>query len=342
MTDPAALPDLSAFDAPEVGPPADSGRGAPGPTGPAPAEIDDLARRAVEAADETEAGQRWGALWRAILPFERWYFVRDASDELRPAAVDVNGQLAIPVFTDVGRATAFAVDGHGGADRVFASPPEEMLNASDQLEASGIELLIFNLNEVPFGAPPGIVRTLARDFAAAMTRAQQPMPAPETEIDLLAASARAHVTDVPTQAALWQAVFGLEHWFFIPRGEGAQMKPYAEQTVSGPAIIAFTTPQRAKAYADARDLGETDKLLGIPPVAGIGALEQFTGAGIQIVHFDPQHASFFAPVDKLREMHAHATGTDAASVDPERAGAAGADAADAADDASGTPTGSDG
>ena len=25
---------------------------------------------------------------------------------------------------------------------------------------------------------------------------------------------------------------------------------------------------------------------------------------------DPQHASFFAPVDKLREMHAHATGTE--------------------------------
>ena len=314
MTDPTALPDLTAFDAPEVGPPdrASRGPGTPDPALPSPGEIDDLARQAVEAADETEAAQRWGALWRAILPFERWYFVRDASDELRPAAVDVNGQLAIPVFTDVGRATAFAVDGHGGADRVFASPPEEMLSAADQLASSGIELLIFNPGDVPFGAPPGIVRTLARDFAAAMTRAQQPAPPPETEIDLLAVSARERMTDVPTQAALWQAVFALEHWFFIPRGEGAQMKPYAEQTVSGPAIIAFTTPQRAKAYADTRELGETDKLLGIPPVAGIGALEQFTTAGIRIVHFDPQHASFFAPVDKLREMHAHATGTEAA------------------------------
>lgn len=318
MTDPTALPDLFALDAPEVGSPPPAGRpaGAPGtpgtpdPAGPTPGEVDDLARQAVEAPDEAATSQRWGALWRTILPLERWYFVRDASEDVRPAAVDVNGQLAIPVFTDVGRATEFAQDGHGGAERVFGSPPEEMLGAADQLESAGIELLIFNPGQVPFGAPPGIVRTLARDFAAALTRAQQPPRAPETEIDLLAVSAREHVSDVPTQAALWQAVFALEHWFFIPRGEGAQMKPYAEQSASGPAIIAFTTPQRAKEYADTRQLGDTDKLLGIPTASAIGALEQFTDAGIRIVHFDPQHASFFAPVDRLREMHAHATGTE--------------------------------
>lgn len=313
MTDPTALPDLAAFDAPEAGSPGPGSRepGTHDPAVPTPAEIDDLARQAVDAPDENEAGQRWGALWRAILPLERWYFVRDASEELRPAAVDVNGQLAIPVFTDVGRATEFAQDGHGGAERVFASPPEEMLGAADQLEGAGIELLVFNPGQVPFGAPPSVVRTLARDFATAMTRAQQPVPPAETEIDLLAASARDHVADVPTQAALWQAVFALEHWFFIPRGEGAEMKPYAEQGASGPAIIAFTTPQRASAYAEARGLGETEKLLAIPPATGIGALEQFTAAGIRIVHFDPQHASFFAPVDRLREMYAHATGTQA-------------------------------
>lgn len=90
------------------------------------------------------------------------------------------------------------------------------------------------------------------------------------------------------------------------------MKPYAEQTSAGPAIIAFTTPQRASEYAQSLELEETDKLLGIPSAAAIGALEQFTDAGIRIVHFDPQHASFFAPVDRLREMHAHATGTEAA------------------------------
>ncbi|MBI9115964.1 SseB family protein [Sanguibacter suaedae] len=290
-----------------------------------PAVIDSLARKAVTATEEPESGARWSALWRRVLLLESWYFVRDGSEQLRPAAVKVDDKLAIPVFTDEARATAFAEDGHGGAERVFSSPPREMLSAAEQLSSSGIEVLVFNPQDAPFGAPPQVVRTLAENLDRARRAARGgqgavgggggggaadiPALAGDTlvlddapTIDALAAAARERPTEAAAQGPLWHAVLSLERWYFVPSGEGDSVKPLAVKTDHGPTVLAFTAPDRAAEFATARGLDNPERLLAVPVGAAVEWLSALGEAGVELVQFDTQHTAFAAPVTTLPTM----------------------------------------
>lgn len=284
---------------------------------PEPAVIDELAAAAVQGGDEPgspESTVRWGALWRVVLPLERWYFVRDDAEALRPGLVSFNGRSAVPVFTDIKRAIAFADAGRGGANKVFASPPAQMLTAVDQMSEAGIELLVFNVEDAPFAAPPAIVGALAKDLDRlevqnAAQRANPHLdPAEKTTIDHLAANARANPTENAAQAAMWQEVFSLETWFFVPRGEGASLSPYAVTMEQGPAILVFTTPARAAHFATERQLENADQVLGIPVTSAVDALSGFAATGVALVHFDPQNGGFTARLEDLRAMQDHLAG----------------------------------
>lgn len=275
-----------------------------------PSVIDSLAEKAVSAAEEADAEARWRALWRRVLPLERWYFVRDPSPQLRSVTVTANGKRALPVFTDVERAVSFAEDGLGGADQVFASPPSEMLGAAERLETDGVEILLFNPKEAAFGAPPSVVRALAEAVLGevGVPSASSAAGGRVTAIDRLALNARAHADDAAARNAMWSAVFALEHWFFVPRGEEGDIKPFAVRMEQGAAVLAFTTPERASGYAELRALEHPERLLAIPPVDAVSAFANPESA-VKLIHFDTQHGAFFAPVADLAAMYAAATGT---------------------------------
>lgn len=282
-----------------------------------PAVIDDLARTAVQVdgASTEEKNIRWGALWRVVLGLNRWFFVRDDSEALRPGTVIFNGQPAVPVFTDMQRAIAFADGGRGGVNRVFASDPKAMLSAADQLNAAGVALLAFNIEDTPFCAPPSVVQTLAGDLERlnAQTAARRTNPTldpnEESILDALAANAREKPTENAAQAAMWQEVFALENWFFIPRPGDDGFNPYAITMDLGPAILAFTTPSRAAHFAQSQGLEGSDQVLGVPSHAAAAALGDFAAAGVKLVHFDPQNGAFTTRLEDLQTMLGYVTGT---------------------------------
>ena len=285
-----------------------------------PAVIDELARTAVQVGDGAsteEMNIRWGALWRAVLGLNRWFFVRDDSEALRPGTVMFNGQPAVPVFTDIQRAIAFADGGRGGANKVFASPPGALLDAADQLNTAGVALLAFNIEDAPFCAPPAVVQNLAKDLArlnaqTAERRTNPTLdPSEESILDALAANARAKPTENAAQAAMWQEVFALENWFFIPRGGQNGFNPYAITMDLGPAILAFTTPSRAAHFAQTQGLEGADQVLGVPAHAAAAALGNFAAAGVELVHFDAQNGAFTTRLSDLQTMLGYVTGTPA-------------------------------
>lgn len=286
-----------------------------------PAVIDDLARTAVRVGDGAsteEMNIRWGALWRVVLGLNRWFFVRDDSELLRPGTVTFNGQPAVPVFTDIQRAIAFADGGRGGANKVFASPPGALLDAADQLDAAGVALLAFNVEDAPFCAPPSVVASLAKDLARlnAQTAERRTNPTldpnEESILDALAANAREKPTENAAQAAMWQEVFALENWFFIPRGSQGGFNPYAITMDLGPAVLAFTTPSRAAHFAQTQGLEGADQVLGVPAHAAAAALGDLAAAGIELVHFDPQNGAFTTRLSDLQMMLGYVTGKPSA------------------------------
>ncbi|SDB94425.1 hypothetical protein SAMN05216410_1094 [Sanguibacter gelidistatuariae] len=285
-----------------------------------PAVIDELARAAVQVREDAspeESQIQWGALWRVVLDLDRWFFVRDDSEVLRPGMVTFNGKSAVPVFTDIKRAIAFADGGRGGANKVFASPPAQMLTAAGQLTTAGVDLLVFNIEDAPFGAPPEVVQTLASDLARlnAQNAAQRSNmsldPAEETILDRLAVIARDKPTENAAQSAMWREVFALDNWFFIPRGGAEQFNPYAITMDLGPAILAFSTPARAAHFAQSQNLENADQVLGMPAHAAAAALANFTAAGVKLVHFDPQNGAFTTRLEDLKAMLGYVTGEPA-------------------------------
>ena len=285
-----------------------------------PADIDELARAAVQVgadASPEATNIRWGALWRAVLGLNRWFFVRDDSEALRPGTVVFNGQPAVPVFTDIQRAIAFADGGRGGANKVFASPPATLLTASDQLTAAGVGLLAFNIEDAPFCAPPAVVQTLAADLARLTAqpteRRTNPTLDPQeaSKLDALAAAAREKPTENAAQSAMWREVFALENWFFIPSPGSEGFTPYAITMDLGPAVLAFTTPSRAAHFAQTLGIDGADQVLGVPAHAAAAALGDFAAAGIKLVHFDPQNGAFTTRLTDLQTMLTYVTGTPA-------------------------------
>lgn len=285
------------------------------------AAIDSLVATAVAASSGTGSGSKeaalaWGALWRAVLELPRWYFVKDDSGTMRPGLVTFNGESAVPAFTDMARAIAFADGGRGGTNAVFASPPRDVLEAASSMEASGVGLFAFDVQDTPFGVKPSMLRTLLDDLGRLKARtAQTPAGQDDTQdstiVDALAASARETPSDTAAQAALWEAVFDLEHWYFVPRGPS--QTPLAVAHDAGPTLVAFTSAARAAAFAarlpedesvPEEDRAATPSLVAVPTTAVVGYVEALAEAGVVMVHVDPANGAFSVAASSLRALHA--------------------------------------
>lgn len=123
-------------------------------------------------------------------------------------------------------------------------------------------------------------------------------------IDELAAASREHPEDPAAQAELWRAVFGLEMLFFIPLGGPDEPAPLTVPLPEGPAVTAFTSPERAHAGGLALGLSEAEipRVLATPTPAAIEWLAGMVADGAALVVFDHPAQGYTAPLEHLLPM----------------------------------------
>lgn len=264
--------------------------------------INALANGARSETDKERQQELWRDLWREVLPLEHWFFIKDESENITPIFLRDNDNIILPAFTDVERANEFAKN-FGGEDRVYSSAPGGMLSATDELVKSGVALIVFNPQDEPFAVAPQTLKQLADGYASSGEGqvVGGKLPIPESNIDALAYFSRTHTDDIKAKGALWVETLLLEKWYFVPRGEGAEVQPFAVIGESGPTVLAFTEAQRAAEYAKVRGMGELDAVIGMSPQE---AIDSFTmdSAVVAAIQFDPQHGSFFSPIKQLPAM----------------------------------------
>lgn len=104
--------------------------------------------------------------------------------------------------------------------------------------------------------------------------------------------------------ALWRALYGLERWIFLDRGEPDDPRPYALAFPQGPMVLAFTTSDRAQAAGRANGLSDDDvrRMLALPLPGAIEWVAGLAGAGIVGVLFDRGVVDAYAPLGNLLPM----------------------------------------
>ncbi|WP_019149180.1 hypothetical protein [Timonella senegalensis] len=265
--------------------------------------IDTLAR----AARSTESGRAqqendWRDLWREVLPLERWFFIKDDSTQVTPILLKDGDNIILPAFTDADRAIEFSKD-FGGKDRVYSSAPGSMITSAEELEKSGVNLVVFNPQNEPFAVMPTVLQQLAEGYVESgegrIVGGQH--KAPESDIDVLAYYARSDVNNLQAISALWIATLLLDEWYFVPVGEGENMQPFAVLSEAGATVLAFTTPKRAGEYAALRGMGQLEQVFAMTPAK---AVELMTHPGFEAsaVQFDPQHGSYHSVISQLPAM----------------------------------------
>lgn len=124
------------------------------------------------------------------------------------------------------------------------------------------------------------------------------------EIDRRSERVRDAGDDFSAMDALWRAVYALDRWFFIARGEDDAPTPFAAQLEKGPMIFAGTTPTRVRDAGIASGLSEEDasKILAVPLPSAVDWAGSFAAAGVFGIVFDRTETGYFAPLENLVPM----------------------------------------
>lgn len=130
-----------------------------------------------------------------------------------------------------------------------------------------------------------------------------PSASPEivAEIDRLAAAAQAAPDDMAAMDRLWRAIYGLDRWLFLARGERENPRPYMLDFPQGPMVLAFTTAERAQAAGRANGLSEEEVAL-VLAVPLPGGIEWAASLPVSGVVFDYGVTGVSAPVGNLIPM----------------------------------------
>lgn len=265
--------------------------------------IDNLARTARDETEETTKNEYWRDLWREVLPLERWYFIKDESEDVTPIYLKDGDAIILPVFTDVERAFEYSEE-FGGKERVYASAPGGLLSNAHAIEKAGVTMIVFNPKQEPFAVTPTTLKQLAEGFIASGEGhivGVNAQPAPEHELDELAYRSRKHVDDVNAKAQLWLTTMLLPHWYFVPVGEGLETRPFAVKDEGGARVLAFTSPKRAGEYAEMRAMGKLEAVIQMTPDEAVSAFTMEGSAAVSI-QFDPQQGSYYSSISQLSGM----------------------------------------
>lgn len=124
------------------------------------------------------------------------------------------------------------------------------------------------------------------------------------ELDRRSDALRAHADDPEAMADLWSLVYGLKRWFFIQRGPAEQPQPYIGVLPEGPMVLAFSTPDRARAGARAVGLGESESTgaLAVPLPDAADWIASYAGSGVVGICFDFPQQGYTAPLANVVPM----------------------------------------
>ncbi|MBN8883962.1 MAG: hypothetical protein J0H73_16850 [Salana multivorans] len=151
--------------------------------------------------------------------------------------------------------------------------------------------------------PPTPAESPAPTESESTTPEPTGFPSAETiaSIDARAAAWREHLDDVELQAALWREVFALEHWFFVPRGTPEAPQPLMLTLSEGPAILAFTSPDRARAAAQGLGLPAeaTDQVISVQLPDAIEWVAGLAQHGVRVAVFDYGVQGYLAQLGNL-------------------------------------------
>lgn len=110
--------------------------------------------------------------------------------------------------------------------------------------------------------------------------------------------------DTDAQADLWDAIFALDRWWFIARGELPDVQPLVADVEGRPMFLAFTSPERARQHALARGLSddEAGRLLALPSAGFVDDAAAAERSGVFGVLFDVEGRGPYAPLGALEAM----------------------------------------
>src|SRR5690606_1896887 len=129
-------------------------------------------------------------------------------------------------------------------------------------------------------------------------------PEQVAEIDRRSATFRAAQHDQNAMDALWRAIYDLEHWLFIPRGQMDAPTPFAIHHDRGPLLLAFTTPDRARHAALLSGLPEDEAgmVLAVPMPGAVGWAASPAEGGVTGMVVDYGTLDLVAPIGNLVPM----------------------------------------
>lgn len=103
----------------------------------------------------------------------------------------------------------------------------------------------------------------------------------------------------------WNAVFSLERWFFVMRGDLPNPVPFVGMIDNAPHLFAFTSGERAHAFGQDAGLAEQDgtvKVLALPLPNAISICGQLAGQGVPTVVYDVHQAGITLPTDQVEPL----------------------------------------
>ncbi|WP_157485654.1 MULTISPECIES: hypothetical protein [unclassified Frigoribacterium] len=141
-----------------------------------------------------------------------------------------------------------------------------------------------------------------------------PLPPPPSDDEMRATSERIDeltrvselrgIDDTDAQADLWDALFALDRWWFIARGELPDVQPLVVDVDGRLMVLAFTSPERARQHGLARGLSEEEagRLLALPSSGFVDDAVARERTGVFGVLFDVEGKGPYAPLGALDAM----------------------------------------
>lgn len=120
------------------------------------------------------------------------------------------------------------------------------------------------------------------------------------DVDEIATAVRAEPTG-PNLVRLWQAVYGLEHWWLLPTGSVEDPRPMIGVVGDQRFLLAFTSTEHVSGFAGRRS--ET-AAMAITPADLTGLAPTLARDGVAGLLFDQGVHDLVAPIVGLQSMWA--------------------------------------
>lgn len=126
----------------------------------------------------------------------------------------------------------------------------------------------------------------------------------DSEVDALAHASR-NVQNKTGEQNLWKAVLTLPGWYFLAEGQGDDVEPMVARIGGRPALLAFTSEDRAEAFTNhlaSKPSGVKRDVLNMDIADAVEYCQQLFDMGVETIHFNSGDYGFSSGMVKLKDM----------------------------------------